>query len=128
MIARAICQQPRLLLLDEPTSSLDVKHQVSVHRLLRRLAAERQMCVVCVTHDINLASQFCDDIVLMAEGRVAAAGSAEDVVDVEVLRRVYGAELRVQPDPATGRPVVLLPASEAESDFHRRNDTGQSAV
>ena len=89
MIARALAQQPQVLLLDEPTSHLDVRNQLVIYRMMVRLAHDWPMAVVCVSHDVNLAGRFADDLVLMRAGRVAAAGPPRDVIRADVLGEVY---------------------------------------
>jgi iron complex transport system ATP-binding protein len=90
MIARALAQQPAVMLLDEPTSQLDLRNQLLIYTMLRRLAHDWPMAVVCVSHDVNLAARYADRLVLICEGRVAAAGSVEEVIREDVLERVYG--------------------------------------
>ena len=107
MIARALAQQPSVTLLDEPTSHLDIRNQLSIYRMMRRLADDWKMAVVCVSHDVNLAARFADRLVLMRDGRVAASGSPAEVVRPEVLSEVYGVEIESIPVPGRDAPVVL---------------------
>lgn len=93
LIARALAQEPEVLLVDEPTSSLDLSHQLSIFELIGGLTCLGRS-VLCVTHDLNLASQFATRILLMCEGRIVADGSASDVLTPEVLGPVYGDRLR----------------------------------
>jgi len=113
VIARALAQEPDLLLLDEPTSFLDMKHQHAIYGLLGRLVRERGLTVLCVSHDVSLAAAYADELVLLARGRVAAAGSPADVVRTDVLEPVYETPVAVRTDEATGRPYVL-PRAAAE--------------
>jgi iron complex transport system ATP-binding protein len=108
MIARALAQQPEVLLLDEPTAHLDLNHQIEILDLVRKLTAERGLATMVVLHDLNLASQYCDHLVLLAEGEVLAAGSPQEVVTQENIRAAYGTEVQVRPHPATGRPYFTL--------------------
>jgi cobalamin transport system ATP-binding protein len=108
MIARALAQQPAVLLLDEPTAHLDISYQIEILDLTRRLTGERGLATVVVLHDLNLASQYCDHLVLLAEGRVVASGPPAEVVTEEHIRRAYGAAVRVHPHPVTGRPYLTL--------------------
>jgi iron complex transport system ATP-binding protein len=94
-LARALAQQAGLLILDEPTSHQDLKHQVETLRLLRELREREGLTVLVISHDVNLCSRFADRVVLLSGGRVAADGPAEEVIAEEVLTRVYGTRIRV---------------------------------
>lgn len=107
LIARALAQGSPLLLLDEPTAYLDIRHRLEVYRLARELRVSRGLTVLSVSHDINLAARFCPRVVLLHRGRVLADGPAAEVITAGNLREVYGAEVRVLPDPDRGNPVVL---------------------
>ena len=106
MIARALTQQPAVMLLDEPTSHLDIRNQLLIYRMMRRLAHDWEMAVVCVSHDINLAGRFADELVLFREGRVVAAGSPREVVRADVLRRTYDVEIDLVEAPGEAVPLV----------------------
>ncbi len=109
MIARALAQTPRVLLLDEPTAFLDLQHQLEICSVLRRLSDEQGLTVVIVSHDLNLASQYCDRIVMLKEGSVYSMGTPSEVLSVEALRAVYGCEVLIDPHPESGLPRVTLP-------------------
>jgi len=100
-IARALAQKPRFLALDEPTSSLDIAHEMAILELLRG-SVQSGMTVLLVTHHLNLAARFADRMLLMDRGRVAAEGTPGEVFREETLRRVYDWELDVREDPITG--------------------------
>ena len=104
MIASVLAQEPRLMLLDEPTGALDIHHAAAVMRLL---AGFDDIAVVVVTHDINLASLFCERMLLLRDGGVMADGPPDAVVVPDLLHTAYGENLLVQKHPATGRPLVL---------------------
>jgi iron complex transport system ATP-binding protein len=107
MLARALAQQPRLLVLDEPTSHLDLRYQAETAELLRRLNRERGVTVLLVSHDLNLAAELCDRLLLLHEGRVARVGAPGEVLEQSLLERVF--ECRVVVDKnASGRPTVQL--------------------
>lgn len=106
-LAQAIAQEPRILLLDEPTSWLDLRYQLELMALLRRLALEERVAIVAVLHDLNQAAQFCTRLVLLSEGRVLADGQPDGVLTPGALRQAYGIEALVQPHPVTGGPVVI---------------------
>ncbi len=105
-VARALAQGGRALVLDEPTTFLDVAHEMAVFELLDTLARAGQ-CVLLVSHQLNLVARFADHIVLLHHGRVAAAGTPADVMRGEVLERVYEWPLVVTRDPAVGAPVLV---------------------
>jgi iron complex transport system ATP-binding protein len=106
VLARALAQDTPLLLLDEPTAHLDIGHQGSVLSLVRRLCVDQRKGALAVVHDLTLAAQYCDRLVLLRDGEVAAEGDADTTLQREVLERVYGARISVFEHPETGRPVV----------------------
>lgn len=107
MIARALAQEPEALLLDEPTSHLDISFQFEIMDLIKSLNRERGMTILAVLHDLNLASQYCDRLIMLGQGKVFADGSAESVVTSDNIRRVYSAEVWVRRHPVTARPYVI---------------------
>jgi iron complex transport system ATP-binding protein len=109
MIARALAQTPKVLLLDEPTAFLDLQHQVEICSVLRRLKEERGLTVVLVSHDLNLVSQYCDRILLLDHGRVVRLGRPEEVIEPEVLEDVYRCRVLIDRHPESGLPRVTLP-------------------
>ncbi|MCS6896880.1 MAG: ABC transporter ATP-binding protein [Nitrospira sp.] len=113
LIARALAQEPRILLLDEPTAFLDLGHQIQMCSLVRRLVRERRLTVVLVTHDLNIASLLCDRVVMVRDGKVQASGTPTETIKPEVLREVYGCEAVVDRHPEIGRPRVTLPMRRA---------------
>jgi iron complex transport system ATP-binding protein len=107
-IARALAQDTGILLLDEPTAHLDINHQMDIFDLLLGLCRERRMTVLCVSHDLNVAAEYCDRVALLRDGKVARSGSPEETLTVEALAEVYGIELAVVPNPLSGRPQVVI--------------------
>jgi len=105
-LASVLPQEPRVLLLDEPTSALDIHHQARFFRLLRELGAGG-IAVAVVTHDLNIASLYCDRLLLLSKGRAVCEGDAEAVLRQETLAEVYGESVHVDRDSRTGRPIVL---------------------
>lgn len=108
IIARALAQQPRVLLLDEPTAHLDIGHQMDIFALLVRLSSEQGLAVLCISHDLNLAAEYCRRLLLFSVGRVFAEGEPSAVVTEENLLAVYGTLVRVQSSPYSGQPMVLV--------------------
>ena len=108
VIARALAQEPGLLILDEPTAHLDLRHQAESAALLKRLNREQGMTCLLVSHDLNLASEVCDRLLLIAGGQLVAAGAPEAVLEESVLAAVFGCEVTVEKSPTTRRPVVQL--------------------
>ncbi|MFF1417858.1 ABC transporter ATP-binding protein [Streptomyces sp. NPDC058280] len=106
-IAMALAQETDLLLLDEPTTFLDIAHQVEVLDLVRRLNHDQGRTVVIVLHDLNQAARYADHLVAMKSGRIVAEGRPQDIVTAELVRQVFGLESVVVPDPVTGSPLVV---------------------
>jgi iron complex transport system ATP-binding protein len=107
-IARALAQQPRVLLLDEPTSHLDIRYQIKICKLLRRLRARRS--VVATFHDLNLASRYCSRLILLKNGELIAEGSPERVVTPDNIWKAYRVKVTVKRNPHTNKArYVLLP-------------------
>lgn len=107
VVARALAQQPRILLLDEPTAFLDLKHQVAIYGLLERLNREEGLTLVVATHDVNLAARYCRRLLLLHRGRIHADGTPAEVLRSENLRTVFGVDVEVRADPSTGLPHVV---------------------
>lgn len=104
-IAMLVAQDAECLLLDEPTSSLDVAHQVEVLALVQRLAHERDLGVVVVLHDVNMAARFCDEILALKGGRLIARGTPEAIMTPEQLEAIYGIAMGVIANPESGAPI-----------------------
>jgi iron complex transport system ATP-binding protein len=107
-IAMCLAQEPQLLLLDEPTNHLDIGHQLSVLNLIRGLNRQNGMTVVAVFHDLNLAAEYCDRLVLLDQGRAVAAGTPAEVLTPEMIQNVYRVEVLVGRNPASNAPHVIL--------------------
>jgi iron complex transport system ATP-binding protein len=106
MIARALAQQPSVVLLDEPTSHLDIRNQLMIYRMMQRLAHDWPTAVVSVSHDVNLAARFADELLLMRGGRVVASGPPGEVIRQEILREAYDVEIDLIPVPGCDVPLV----------------------
>ncbi|OCP15757.1 MULTISPECIES: ATP-binding cassette domain-containing protein [unclassified Ensifer] len=107
-IAMMLAQDARCLLLDEPTSALDLAHQSSMLSLLQSLARERQLTIVIVLHDINLAARHCDELFALNAGRIAHRGGPDAIMQNDVLQAIFGVQMGVFAHPATGSPVSYL--------------------
>ncbi len=102
LMARALAQEPDFLLLDEPTAALDLHHQVALLELLEELKTQKNLGLLAVLHDLNLVAQYCDDVVLLADGRVRSVGTPAEVLVYPVLKEVFGVELYIGVNELTG--------------------------
>ena len=116
-IARAICQQPDIMLLDEPTASLDLAHQVKVMDLMEKLKGEKAITVIMVSHDVNLAAMYSNQVLLLKEGEISSMGLPSDVLSFQKLEETYGCKLLVDESPLGGFPrVTLVPGRYMDSE------------
>lgn len=106
MLARGLAQDPQILLLDEPTSNLDIRHQLEVTRLLRDLSRTQDLLVVMISHDINISAKFSDRMILLKEGTIFATGTPDEVITEDNIREAYGVESEVI--RYEGHPHVIL--------------------
>ncbi len=116
LLARALAQEPDVLLLDEPTTHLDLPHQVALLALVRRFAREEGLAVLGAFHDLNLASEYCDDLALLRAGRLVALGPPAEVLTADGILAVYGMTVPLLRHPDSGRPAILPPAAERDHD------------
>lgn len=107
VIARALAQEPRVILLDEPTSHLDINYQYEILNLILHLNKEHGLTVLAVLHDLNLASGYSGKLVMLGEGRIQAMGTPSEVLTAENVKRVYGVEVWVRKHPTSGRPYII---------------------
>ena len=129
MLARGLAQEPEILLLDEPTANLDIKHQMDVIRLLKELSVSRKIVVVMISHDLNLAAKYSDNIVMLANKKVFAVGSPEKVITPENVKAVYDVDCEVI--TSEGRPFMIIKdvgfsAGESNDCIARDNSKGCS--
>jgi len=108
LIARALVQNPKVFLLDEPTLHLDINHQFKLMELVNRLAREKDMLVIVVTHDISLAARYCDRVLLMEKGEIVGSGKTEDVITSENLKKVFSVIAEVAYDERIGGLNVMF--------------------
>jgi iron complex transport system ATP-binding protein len=120
-IAMALAQETEVLLLDEPTTYLDLAHQVEVLDLITDLNRRRGTTVAIVLHDLNLAARYADHVIAMKGGRIVAEGTSADVVTEDLVRDVFGLDSRVLPDPISGTPLII-PLGRHHADF-RKSET-----
>jgi len=106
MLARGLAQQTEILLLDEPTANLDVKHQLEVTRMLRDFAHEKNILVIMICHDLNIAAKYADEVIMLKDGMVYATGTADEVITDENVSSVYNVNCHIVEDE--GRPHVIL--------------------
>ena len=109
-IARAITQQPEIILLDEPTSHLDINYQIETLEIISSFCHEEGLAVLAALHDLNLAAQYCDRIIMLNGGKIYAEGSAAAVITPANVKRVYGADVCISPHPVNQLPVTLITA------------------
>ncbi|MEW6095107.1 MAG: ABC transporter ATP-binding protein [bacterium] len=122
VIARALTQEPMLLLLDEPTSHLDITHQVGILDLIKRLNKEFGLTVIMVLHELNLASEYCQRLVLINEGRIHKIGQPQEVLEYRIIEEVYKTLVVVEKNPISSKPYILI-VPEEERQKERKNGT-----
>jgi len=127
LIARALAQETKAILLDEPTANLDIGRQVEILDLLKGLCRDNNLAVLAALHDLNLAIQYCDRLVLINNGQIHVEGTPTEVITAENIATVYGAESCVYEHPFNGLPCVLLSAGNGRASGARdeiRKDAG----
>lgn len=123
MLARGIAQEPEILLLDEPTANLDIRHQMDVIRLLKELSVKKNILVLMISHDLNLASKYSDNIVMMSEGKIYAVGTPDEVMTEENIRHVYDVDSEII--IKEGRP-FMIPKDSALTECERDGESSFS--
>lgn len=123
VVARALAQEAPILLLDEPTTHLDVNHQLGLIVLVRHLVAHFNLAALIILHDLNLASVYCDDLILLAGGEVAARGRPQEVLTQAQISRAYRADVLVMSHPQTGRPIIVPEVWGETQDVKRQTST-----
>ena len=107
-IARALAQEPEVILLDEPTANLDIHHQIDFLDLILTLNRERGLTMVMASHDMNIASEFCDRLILLQDGRIYKMGTPQEVITKENIKSVFGCEVWIDQNPVSGMPRINL--------------------
>ncbi len=108
VLASALAQEPQILLLDEPTAALDIRHQAHFLEILSGLCCSRRLTILLVTHDVNLASQFCDRIIVLKDGQICGDGPPEKIVRQDLMEDIYKTPVQILRHPGDGKPVLLL--------------------
>lgn len=125
-IARALTQEPAVLLLDEPTSHLDITHQVQILNLIQRFNHQLGLTVVMIIHDLNLAGEYCDHLVMLNEGRIYTTGTPEEVLTYEHIERVYGTVVVTKTNPLSGKPSIFLVSEKVLREADARAPGGEN--
>jgi len=112
ILAQAFTQEPKVLLLDEPTSHLDIAHQVQILDLLKRLNKEKNLTVIVVLHDLNLATSYCNRLILLKEGKIFKEGLPRDILTYQNIEEVYKTVVVVRENPLNLKPYILLVSEE----------------
>ncbi|MBC7327186.1 ABC transporter ATP-binding protein [bacterium] len=116
LIARALAQEPSLLMLDEPIVHLDLSHQLEILFLLKELKEKKKLSIVCVLHDVNLASCFSDKLLLLRDGRIQAYGEPQEVITPDNLKKVFNIQAIIRSNPLSARPYISI--------IHRKESRG----
>jgi iron complex transport system ATP-binding protein len=107
VLAQALAQKPELLLLDEPTSHLDIGHQIAILDVINKLNKNKGLTVIMVIHDLNLASEYCNKLILIDQGRIKVSGHPDDVINYKILEQVYKTVVVVKNNPISNKPYVV---------------------
>jgi iron complex transport system ATP-binding protein len=120
-IARVLAQEPQAVLLDEPTANLDIRHEIDILDLIKSLCREKNLAVLIALHDLNLAAQYCDRLLMMKEGSVYAEGKPQEVITSANIKHVYQTDSFIYRYPGNNLPVVLV-----RGNHHGAPETGEN--
>ncbi|MFW5889629.1 MAG: ABC transporter ATP-binding protein [Halanaerobium sp.] len=122
IIARALAQKPEILLLDEPTASLDINYQGEIYDLLEHLNSSMDLTIITVSHDLNLTAQYCKKLILLKKGYIFASGSAEEVLTEKNIKEVYNTKVMIYNNPISNKPfITLIPSSDRNENKEIKN-------
>lgn len=107
IIARALAQQPEILILDEATSNLDINHTIEIFTMVKKLCKRQGIAIVAIIHDLNMASQFCDQILVLKGGKKYIIGSPEKVINIDLLGKIFGLKAQVMNNPLNKKPYII---------------------
>lgn len=123
IIARALAQEPRILLLDEPTNHLDIAHQVRILDLLKKLNREKNLTILLVLHDLNLASEYCNKLILMSRGHLHCQGSSKEVLTFQNIEEVFDTVVLVKENPVSQKPCIFLVSQEEKEKEKQKRES-----
>src|SRR5699024_11216818 len=122
-LAKTMAQSPSLLMLDEPTTYLDIGHQIQLLDRIRDWQLEKEMTVISVLHDLNLAALYCDRLLLLNEGNIAAVGTPHEIINAELIEEVYGIRPIIISHPSNGLPQIMLEGEQMTSRLSATKET-----
>ena len=114
-IGRALAQEADTILLDEAFSHLDLNHQIEIMQLLAEINQQQQKQIILVSHNINLAAEYCDRVIMLKQGKLVADGKPEVVINQANIAELYGSKISIRPNPLTGKPNLIYPGVEQTS-------------
>ena len=113
IIARALAQEAGILLLDEPTANLDINYQVEILNFLKQLCLDKNLTIIAVLHDLNIASQYCNRIVMLKDGRIWKQGKPDEIINTSSIMEVFGIDVQVFKHPVNGLPAALVTSGDS---------------